>query len=194
MRVNGCLDTAESQTPSAVFSIVGYDQLVPKRSSVTSEGLWRTVPIVGLHYRPTRPIPHEDGTVAEVARTVWPEIDRPIGQVHITTTQPGRIRAWGLHERSIDRLFVVSGLVSIVVYDGRRDSDSFGALDEFKISDRNPGLLVIGAGLYHGWKIIGTTEAFLINMPTSIYDHDEPDALDLPYDAPHAAAIVPFRW
>jgi dTDP-4-dehydrorhamnose 3,5-epimerase len=99
-----------------------------------------------------------------------------------------------LHQRSIDRLFVVSGLVSVVVYDGRLDSPSFGALNEFKISERNPGLLVIGAGLYHGWKNLGTTEAFLINMPTSLYDHDQPDALDLPYDSPEAASIVPFRW
>lgn len=194
MRVDGRHDTVRAGAARDAAAIVGYEKLVPKRSAVTSEGVWRAVPIEGLQFRPTRPIPHEDGTVAEVARTAWPEIDRPIGQVHVTTTQPGRIRAWGLHQRSIDRLFVVSGLVSVVVYDGRRDSASFGALNEFKISDRNPGLLVIGAGLYHGWKNLGTTEAFLINMPTSLYDHDQPDALDLPYESPESAAVVPFRW
>jgi len=26
------------------------------------------------------------------------------------------------------------------------------------------------------------------------YDYDNPDALDLPYDAPAAAEIVPYRW
>lgn len=191
---DGCLDTVPEGAARDAAPIVGYEKLVPKRSAVTSDGVWRSVAIEGLLFRPTRPIPHEDGTVAEVARTAWPEIDRAIGQVHITTTQPGRIRAWGLHQRSIDPLFVVSGLVSVVVYDGRRDSASFGAVNEFKISDRNPGLLVIGAGLYHGWKNLGTAEAFLINMPTSLYDHDAPDALDLPYDSPEAAAIVPFRW
>ena len=194
MHVDGRPETVREAAARAAAPIVGYEKLVQKRSAVSSEGVWRAVPIEGLQFRPTRPIPHEDGTVAEVARTAWPEIDRPIGQVHVTTTQPGRIRAWGLHQRSIDRLFVVSGLVSVVVYDGRRDSASFGALNEFKVSDRNPGLLVIGAGLYHGWKNLGTTEAFLINMPTSLYDHDAPDALDLPYDSPEAAAVVPFRW
>ena len=69
-----------------------------------------------------------------------------------------------------------------------------GALNEFKVSERNPGLLVIAPNLYHGWKNIGTTEAFIINMPSSQYDYDKPDALDLPYDSPDAPGIVPFRW
>jgi dTDP-4-dehydrorhamnose 3,5-epimerase len=174
--------------------IKGYDALVAKHSAVTAAGALRQDPIDGLRFRPTRPVPHEDGTVAEVARAVWPEIDLPIVQVHITTTLAGRIRAWGLHQASTDRLFVVHGLISIVVFDGREDSPTFGYLNEFRVSDRNPGLLVIPPRLYHGWKNIGIDEAFIINMPSSQYDHEGPDALDLPYDAPEAPEIVPFRW
>jgi len=174
--------------------VIGRDALVDKRSAVDAEARWRVDPIDGLAYRPVRPVPHEDGTVTEVARASWPEIDLPIVQVHVTTTQPGRIRAWGLHRHSTDRLFVVDGLVSIVVYDGRCDSRTFGACNEFKVSDRNPALIVVPPGLYHGWKNIGTTEAFVVNMPSSQYDYDRPDALDLPYDSPRAPEIVPFRW
>ena len=174
--------------------IVGREELVEKQSAVDRAGRWRADPIEGLRFRPTRPVPHEDGVVTEVARASWSEIDLPIVQVHVTTTQPGRIRAWGLHQRSTDRLFVVSGLVSLVVFDGRLDSPTSGALNEFKVSERNPGLLVVPPNLYHGWKNIGTTEASIINMPSSQYHYDNPDALDLPYDAPRAAEIVPFRW
>ena len=174
--------------------VIGREALVPKHSAVDGAGRWRIDPIDGLHFRPTRPVPHEDGTVAEVARTAWPEVDQEITQVHITTTQPGRIRAWGLHQQSTDRLFVVSGLVSIVVYDARADSPTCGALNEFKLSERNPGLVVVPPNLFHGWKNIGTTEAFLINMPSYLYDHDSPDALDLPYDSPDSPDVVPWRW
>ncbi|HVU74616.1 MAG TPA: dTDP-4-dehydrorhamnose 3,5-epimerase family protein [Mycobacteriales bacterium] len=175
-------------------TVVGREWLVHKRSQVDADGRWRRDPIDGLRFRPTRPVPHEDGTVAEVARRAWPEVDQEITQVHVTTTQPGRVRAWGLHQASTDRLFVVCGLVSIVVYDARDGSPTQGALNEFKLSDRNPALLVIPPNLFHGWKNIGTTEAFLINMPSSMYDHDSPDALDLPYDADRAPDIVPWRW
>lgn len=172
----------------------GKDRLLKKQSAVDVNGRLRQSLIEGLQFRPTRPVPHEDGTLAEVARTDWPEVDQPIVHVHVTTTEPGRIRAWGLHQRSTDRLFVVRGLVSIVVFDGRRSSSTHGIVNEFKVSERNPGLLVIPPDLYHGWKVIGTEEAFIINMPTSAYHHQEPDALDLPYDSAEARDVVPWRW
>jgi dTDP-4-dehydrorhamnose 3,5-epimerase len=174
--------------------IDGYDDLVAKSSAVDASGALRPAPIDGVRFRPVRPVPHEDGTVAEVARAIWDEIDLPIVQVHITTTLPGRVRAWGLHQASTDRLFVVRGLVSIMLYDGRQDSPTHGCLNEFRVSERNPGLLVIPPNLYHGWKNIGVDEAFIINMPSSQYEHDGPDALDLPYDSAAAERIVPFRW
>ena len=99
----------------------------------------------------------------------------------------------GLHQYSTDRLFVVKGLVSLVVFDGRLDSLTRGALNKFKVSERNPGLLVVPPNLYHGWKNIGTDEAFIVNMPSSQCDYDGPDALDLPYESPRAGEIVPFR-
>lgn len=175
-------------------AITGYEVLVPKHSAVDASGRLKLEPIDGVRIRPVRPVPHEDGVVAEVARTVWPEVDLDIVQVHITTTQPGRIRAWGLHEFSTDRLFVVKGLVSIVIFDGRRDSPTYSHVNEIRLSERNPALVVIPPCLYHGWKNIGTDEAFIINMPSSIYNHEGPDALDLPYDHPQAADIVPWRW
>ena len=174
--------------------MAGYDALVSKQSAVDATGALRQDPIDGLRFRPVRPVPHEDGTVAEVARAVWPEVDLPIVQVHITTTLPGRVRAWGLHQASTDRLFVVCGLVSIAVYDGREGSPTYKSLNEFRVSERNPGLLVIPPNLYHGWKNIGVDETFIINMPSSQYDHEGPDALDLPYESPLAEEIVPFRW
>lgn len=174
--------------------VEGEALLVAKRSAVDRSGRWKNAPIEGVRFRPTRPVPHEDGTVAEIARTDWAEVEHPIVHVHVTTTEPGRIRAWGLHRKSTDRLFVVKGLVSIVVYDGRLGSPTRGSVNEWKVSERNPGLVVIPPCLYHGWKNIGTTEAFIVNMPSSAYDHDEPDALDLPYDSPAAGEVVPFRW
>lgn len=174
--------------------VAGLEHLVAKSSAVDSNGELKQPAIEGVRFRPVRPVPHEDGTVAEIARTVWEEVDQPIVQVHLTTTMAGRVRAWGLHRHSTDRLFVIRGLVSIVVYDGRVGSSTHGTLNEFRVSERNPALLIVPPNLYHGWKNLGTDEAFIVNMPSSLYAHEAPDALDLPYDRPHASAIVPFRW
>lgn len=175
-------------------ALLGREQLHAKQSAVDAQGALRLELIDGLIFRPSRPVPHEDGTLTEIARLSWPEVTQPIVHTHVTSTLPGRTRAWGLHQRSTDRLFVVTGLVSIVVFDGRVGSPTFKRVNEFKVSERNPGLLIIPPNLFHGWKNIGTSEAWIINMPSNEYLHEGPDALDLPYESPAAAEIVPFRW
>jgi dTDP-4-dehydrorhamnose 3,5-epimerase len=187
--------TKEIRTPELdVPDVVGGPELAAKHSAVHGDGKLRRIPIVGVEFRPTRPVPHEDGHVTEVARASWEILSKPIVQVHITTTLPGRVRAWGLHQLSTDRLFVVNGLIKIVVFDGRNDSPTFGKINEFTVSEKNPGLLIIPPNLYHGWKNMGTAEATIINMPDRMYDYDKPDALDLPWDSEAAARIVPYRW
>jgi dTDP-4-dehydrorhamnose 3,5-epimerase len=109
--------------------VVGSAELLAKKSAVDGAGQLRRMPVDGVVFRPTRPVPHEDGFLTEVARASWDVLDRPVTQVHVTTTYPERIRAWGLHQVSIDRLFVVAGLVKIVVFDGRHDSPSQGPGD-----------------------------------------------------------------
>ncbi|MGH6893355.1 MAG: dTDP-4-dehydrorhamnose 3,5-epimerase family protein [Dongiaceae bacterium] len=174
--------------------IKGHNLLAPKSSAVDSSGALRVELIEGLKVRITRPVPHEDGHVIEIARKGWEILDAPVVQVHMTTTLPGRHRAWGLHRHSADRLFVARGLVKIAVYDGRTDSPTYGRVSEFTFSDRNPGLVVVPPNLYHGWKNIGTDEAIVINMPTSTYTYDEPDAWDLPWDSKAAEELIPYRF
>jgi dTDP-4-dehydrorhamnose 3,5-epimerase len=175
-------------------NVTGADELLAKKSAVDQSGNLHNQAIDGVIFRPTRPVPHEDGHVTEVARASWEILRAPVVQVHITTTFPGRVRAWGLHQLGTDRLFVVSGLVKIVVFDGRKVSATFGALNEFVVSEKNPGLLVIPPNLYHGWKNIGNSEAIIINMPDRMYNYEQPDALELPWDSETAARIVPYRW
>lgn len=174
--------------------VVGGEELLAKQSAVNAAGDLRGTLIDGVVFRPTRPVPHEDGHVTEVARASWEILGKPLVQVHITTTLPGRVRAWGLHQISIDRLFVVSGLVTIVVFDGRIDSPTQGQVNAFTVSERNPGLLLIPPNLYHGWKNIGASEAVIINMPDRMYSYELPDALDLPWDSEAARRIVPYQW
>jgi dTDP-4-dehydrorhamnose 3,5-epimerase len=180
--------------PPTLPDVIGADELIAKRSAVDSQGSLHGELIEGVRFRPTRPVPHEDGHVTEVARAGWEILERPIVQVHITTTLPGRTRAWGLHPAGTDRLFVVSGLLKLVVFDGRRASPSHGRLNEFVVSEKNPALLVIPPNLYHGWKNIGTSEAVIINMPDRMYDYEQPDALDLPWDSEAAMRLIPYRW
>jgi len=183
-----------SEPETAAGRIVGGAELAAKHSAVDRDGALKDITIAGVRFRPTRPVPHEDGYLTEVARAGWDVLDAPIVQVHVTTTFPGRVRAWGLHRSITDRLFVVSGLVKIAVFDGREDSATRGCLNEFVVGEKNPGLLVIPPSLYHGWKNIGTMDSIIINMPDKMYDYESPDALHLSWNSEAARRIIPPVW
>jgi len=174
--------------------IVGEAELASKHSAVDENGRLRDEPIDGVRFRPTRPVSHQDGYLTEVARAEWELLDSPIVQVHVTTTFPDRIRAWGIHRAVTDRLFVVAGLVKIVVFDGRAASPTFGRINEFVVGERNPGLLVVPPDLYHGWKNIGPAEAVIINMPDTPYDYDAPDGRHLAWNSGSALRTIPYVW
>jgi dTDP-4-dehydrorhamnose 3,5-epimerase len=178
---------------AAVPDIRGGDALVPKRSAVDAGGTLRQEPIDGVVFRPARPVAHEAGYATEVLRSDWPGFGRP-GQTYITTTLPGRIRAWGLHRHSTDHLFVAAGLVKIVVFDGRGGSPTLGRINEFTLSERNPGLVGIPPNLHHGWHNIGDGECIIISMPERLYDYEGPDTLFLAWDCEAAREIIPYRW
>src|SRR4051794_18871711 len=125
--------------------VIGLDELLAKHSDVDASGHWRHQHIEGVKFRATRPVAHADGHVTEVGRASWDIIEKPIVQVHVTTTLPGRVRAWGLHRLGADRLFVVSGLVRLAVFDGRKASQTFGKVAEFIVSEKNPGLLTVAS-------------------------------------------------
>lgn len=174
--------------------VVGMDHLLTKQSAVAESGKLRNSPIEGVEFRATRPVAHADGHMTEVARASWDIIASPVVQVHMTTTLPGRVRGWELHRETSDRLFVVSGLVRIVVFDGRQQSPTFGKINEFLLSEKNPGLLLVAPFLYHGWKNIGTSEAVIINMPDRMYNYEAPDSLILPWESEAARELIPHRW
>ena len=154
----------------------------------------RLDPIDGVQYRLARPVSHHHGHLTEAFRMDWGLADVPVVQVNVTVTFPGRIRAWGLHRFTVDRLFAATGSLCIVCYDGRRSSATFGCVNEFMLGERNQGLVVIPPGVYHGWKNIGDDEATIISMPSQLYQYEEPDRWELPWDFAAARETIAYRW
>jgi dTDP-4-dehydrorhamnose 3,5-epimerase len=160
----------------------------------TADGALRQKQIEGVHFRPIRPISHRDGHLTEVFRADWRVTEYPIVQVNLTATFPGKIRAWGIHQTTVDRLFAATGSFCIVCYDGRKDSSTFGCVNEFFAGERNQGLIVIPPGVYHGWKNIGDDEAAIISMPSRLYEYNGPDRWELSWDSEEARRMIPYRW
>jgi dTDP-4-dehydrorhamnose 3,5-epimerase len=180
--------------PARLEEVEGFASASPRQSLMTAAGALRLDPIDGVRYRPARPVSHHHGHLTEVFRADWGLTEALIVQVNLTTTFPGRIRAWGIHRLTVDRLFAATGSLCIVCYDGRRGSPTFGCVNELMLGERNQGLIVIPPGVYHGWKNIGANEATIVSMPSELYNHDGPDRWELPWDSDAARRIIPYQW
>ncbi len=145
--------------------------------------------IEGVRVKPLRMIPDERGRLMELLRAD-DEIFIKFGQVYMTTVYPGVVKAWHYHKKQYDNFVAVRGMIKLVLYDPREDSPTRGEINEFFLGDWNPQLVQIPPGVYHGFKCISETEAIVINIPTEVYDHAQPDEYRLD---PHKGGI-PYDW
>lgn len=144
--------------------------------------------IDGVKTKKLKVVPDERGRLMEILRND-DELFLGFGQVYMTTTYPGVVKAWHKHEKQTDNVCCVAGLIKLVLYDGRKGSKTEGQLEMHYLGVHSPLLVQIPAGVYHGWMCVSPEEAVVVNIPTRPYDHQAPDEqrLDprsdkIPYD------------
>jgi dTDP-4-dehydrorhamnose 3,5-epimerase len=121
------------------------------------------------------------------ATAFWAE---PVVHAYRITIRPGRIKGWGMHKLQADRYFVCGGRLRVVLYDGRTDSATQGAFDEFAFDETTPALVRIPPGVWHADQNTGDVDATIVNFPTREYDRENPDKYRVD---PHSGEI-PFDW
>lgn len=145
--------------------------------------------IDGVQTKKLRVIPDERGRLMECLRCD-DELFEKFGQVYMTTTYPGVIKAWHLHKIQNDNIIALKGMLKLVLYDSRKDSPTNGEINEFFIGEHNPLLVHVPKNVYHGWKCVSENEALVINCPTEPYNYEQPDEHRLPYDTKE----IPYDW
>src|SRR5215472_7058281 len=94
--------------------VSGFRAALAKQAHTSADGTLRLDPIDGVIYRLSRPVSHHHGHLMEAFRADWGVTDHPVVQVNLTVTFPGRVRAWGIHRQTVDRLFATTGSLNIV--------------------------------------------------------------------------------
>lgn len=130
--------------------------------------------IEGVKVKKLKVIPDERGRLMEILRSD-DDIFIRFGQVYMTTAKPGIVKSWHFHKIQTDSFSCVSGKIRLALYDSRKDSPTYGQIQDFEISLENPLLVQIPPEVYHGFKCIGEEEAIVINTVTEPYNHKNPD-------------------
>ncbi len=145
--------------------------------------------INGVKTKRLKVIPDERGRLMEILRSD-DDLFSKFGQVYMTTTLPGVVKAWHLHKKQADNVVCVSGMIKLTLFDPREDSSTYKEVNQFYIGEHNSLLIHIPCGIFHGWMCVSLTEAIMINIPTEVYNYDHPDEHRL---APHSNDI-PYEW
>jgi dTDP-4-dehydrorhamnose 3,5-epimerase len=161
--------------------------------SVTADWQVLQEAIDGVRLIEVRSVIGERGSTTEVLRREWfghGAADFEIDQVFQVLLGPDAVSAWHVHLNTTDRLFVTGGHVKVALYDSRPGSRTHGMVNEYRLGDRRPGLVIVPPGVWHGLKNIGAEEARVLNLVDRAYQYEDPDHWRLPADT----AEIPYRF
>jgi dTDP-4-dehydrorhamnose 3,5-epimerase len=135
---------------------------------------------------PLKQICDERGKIMHMLRSDAPHFEK-FGEVYFSVSYPGVIKGWHLHTTQTQNYAVISGMIKLVLYDSRDDSETRGELMELFIGEDNYVLVKMPPGVTNGYKTIGVKPAFLANCSTEPHAPDEmvridPFSPDVPYD------------
>jgi dTDP-4-dehydrorhamnose 3,5-epimerase len=148
-----------------------------------------TAPLIeGVVVKPLRAIADERGWLMEILRGDDPEF-AGFGQVYVSATYPGAVKAWHYHREQTDSFCCVAGMVKLVLVDTRDGSPTNGAVNELFVGVQNPCLVQVPKLVYHGWKCISLEPSLVVNVPDRAYNRTEPDEYRV---APHGT--LPYDW
>jgi dTDP-4-dehydrorhamnose 3,5-epimerase len=167
------------------------DGATKARQTITADWQFTTQQLIaGVAVKEVKNVPTGYGFLTEIFREEWGLDSLPVGQVFQAVLRPGGISAWHAHECTTDRLFVNTGLVHIVLYDGREFSPTCGTINEFRLGSLRPALIVVPPKVWHGIHNISDETSSTLNLVDRAYRYEDPDHWRLPPDSPQ----IPYRF
>lgn len=144
--------------------------------------------IKGVKIRPLIKISDERGAIFRMLRSDDPEFTN-FGEIYFSLIYPGVIKGWHLHLKMTLHFAVISGMIKLVLYDGRRNSSTYKNLAELYIGDQNFVLVTIPPNIWIGFKGIGTELSIVSDCTDMSHDPREMKRMD-PFDQ----SIIKYDW
>lgn len=115
---------------------------------------------------------------------------KKFGQTTFTAANKGTIKAFHWHKKQDDLWFIATGKALVVLRDLRQDSPTFGQTQEIMAGKDDYKLIVIPAGIAHGYKVLSDEPVLLFYHTTESYDPKSPDEERIAFDDPK----IGFDW
>ncbi len=158
--------------------------------TVTKSGEQVATTIDGIQsFSPVNHVDHR-GRVFEIFPRVNDYWKDPVVYCYAFTIHHQQVKGWGLHQEKDDRYTLITGELLTILFDARLDSSTHGMVQKVTLSPQGTRQLLIPAGVWHMNVNIGESEVHLINHPTQVYHHANPDRLLLPWNTPEIPSDI----
>jgi dTDP-4-dehydrorhamnose 3,5-epimerase len=143
--------------------------------------------INGVQIIPKIKIADERGTIMTMLRADDQEFEK-FGEIYFSTIYPGVVKAWHVHTEMTLNYYCVVGMIKLVLWDNRLDSDTRGQVYEIFIGDDNPCLVKIPSYIWNGFKCISIYPAIVANCATKAHDDKEIFRISA------NTSYIPYNW
>lgn len=145
--------------------------------------MFKDAKIKGVKFKTLTRHADERGFFAEVVRDDE-KIVQGFGQMSVSKTNPGVIKAFHYHKKQDDIWFFPSGNARVVLHDLREGSETKGVTESFMMGEDNPSALLIPIGVAHGYQVLGNEPVVIVYVTTQSYDPKSPDEERIEWDDP----------
>lgn len=149
------------------------------------------LPVAGALMQPLAIINTPGGPVLHMLRPdypLMPAFKNGFGEIYFSEIRPGHIKGWKKHREQTQLFCVPAGLAKLVLYDGRDNSPTSGAVCEVLLGrPDNYRLLQIPPGVWYAFTAAGNVPALVCNCADMPHRPEEADRLPL------ATPLIPYR-
>ena len=110
------------------------------------------------------------------------------GEIYFSYVYPNMIKAWHIHKKMTLNYVAAFGKIKLVLYDDRKNSKTFGKIQEIFLSNQNHLLVSIPPNIWNGFTSANENLAVLANC--SDIPHDKTEISRLDFDDPK----FPYNW
>ena len=128
---------------------------------------------LGAVWTPLRVHADERGWFAEIWRTDQPGRVEP-GQISVSKTLPGVTKAFHFHRKQVDLFIPMTGAFRIVLLQTQPPCEALSIWWQ----EGAEGTLRIPAGLAHGYRVEGTSEAKMVYLTSETYTPQDEGRLE----------------
>ena len=142
--------------------------------------------IEGVSLTKLKKIPHPKGDILHCIKKSDIGFNE-FGEAYFSRINKGEIKAWKRHFEMYLNLTVPVGEVKFVIYDSRKESQSFNKYFEINLSLENYLRLSISPNLWFGFKGL-KSENLVLNIAN--IEHNPEEQENIPYDS----SIINYDW